>query len=391
MKSKMFLTLGAAAGLALGFGPAGTNTSAQCKGSVSDCAEAKIAKEIALAEVEQAVLATQSQIESAVAQATTHAVTARLTSRITGQISASLARAHALQEQELIAAQAEATRPRISINGEDFSTLDDTGWMGVSTDDVSADRAKELKLNAARGVYVSEVEKDSPAEKAGLKSGDVITEFNGEHVEGVAQFRRLVRETPPGRTVSVTVWREGHSQTLSVTISTYSGQLMDMMKNRIRVAPPRLTWNDSDGPMVATPAPMPPARAFKFEMPSGTFNFDGQMFSMGSTPLIGISGESLSGQLGSYFGAPDGEGVLVREVQSGSPAEKGGLKAGDVITKLNGERVKTLGELQSKLRTKREEKTVQITVVRRGSEVTVTVEPNKPRTPAAPRAHSVIL
>jgi S1-C subfamily serine protease len=79
--------------------------------------------------------------------------------------------------------------------------------------------------------------------------------------------------------------------------------------------------------------------------------------------------------------------VLVREVESGSPAEKAGLKAGDVITKVAGDRVTTLGELQSKLRAKSEEKTVQITVVRHGSETNVTVEPNKPKTiaPAHPR------
>jgi S1-C subfamily serine protease len=110
---------------------------------------------------------------------------------------------------------------------------------------------------------------------------------------------------------------------------------------------------------------------------------------MGMTPSIGISGENLNGQLGTYFGAPDGEGVLVREVQTGSPAEKAGLKAGDVITKVAGDRVKTLGELQSKLREKREDKTVQITVVRRGSETNITVEPNKPKTIAPARARGI--
>jgi S1-C subfamily serine protease len=70
----------------------------------------------------------------------------------------------------------------------------------------------------------------------------------------------------------------------------------------------------------------------------------------------------------------------VENVQEGSPAEKGGLKAGDVITKVDGDRVRTLNEFQSKLREKREDKTVQVTVIRHGTETTVTVEPTKPQT-----------
>ena len=72
------------------------------------------------------------------------------------------------------------------------------------------------------------------------------------------------------------------------------------------------------------------------------------------TPRLGIDAEDLSGELGKYFGAPDGEGVLVREVRSGSPAEKAGLKAGDVIIRVAGERVRTSSDLRANLRAKRE-------------------------------------
>ena len=136
---------------------------------------------------------------------------------------------------------------------------------------------------------------------------------------------------------------------------------------------------------------MPPG-SYTFTTPEGAYAYGfgaGSGFGMGMTPSIGINGENLNGQLGTYFGAPDGEGVLVREVQTGSPAEKAGLKAGDVITKVAGDRVKTLGELQSKLREKREDKTVQITVVRHGAETSITVEPNKPKTIAPARARGI--
>src|SRR6202171_115363 len=73
-------------------------------------------------------------------------------------------------------------------------------------------------------------------------------------------------------------------------------------------------------------------------------------------PRLGIDAEDLNGQLGSLFGAPDGEGILVRSVNSGSPAEKAGIKAGDVITSLNGERIRSVGDLRQKLAAPRGEK-----------------------------------
>ncbi|HET9402516.1 MAG TPA: PDZ domain-containing protein [Candidatus Acidoferrales bacterium] len=250
-----------------------------------------------------------------------------------------------------------------------FQSDDGSGHLGISPEDVSADRAKDLKLNAPRGVYVSEVEEDSPASKAGLKSGDVITDFNGQHVEGVVQFRRMVRETPPGRSVQITVWRDGRSQNVTATLDEGGTSSMILRAiPRVKVAP--------------TPAP----RAFAYSMPEGTIN---NFFSIGPTPTLGISGEDLEGQLGSYFGAPDGEGILVREVMEDSPASKAGMKAGDVITKINGDRVRNLGEMREKLRDKRDEKTIQVTVLRKGAEQTLTVEPKKPQTRTITRGRSI--
>jgi serine protease Do len=107
-------------------------------------------------------------------------------------------------------------------------------------------------------------------------------------------------------------------------------------------------------------------------------------------PRLGIDAEDLAGQLGSFFGAPDGEGVLVRSVNSGSPAEKAGIKAGDVITSLNGERIRSVGDLRQKLAAQHSEKdkdaeskdqdnkdktrTVKLDVLRNKSEISLTVE-----------------
>jgi serine protease Do len=93
------------------------------------------------------------------------------------------------------------------------------GYLGIITQEITADKAKELKLRAVRGVFVSDFAGDSPAAKAGMKKGDVVTEYDGQVVEGMLQLGRLVRETPPGRTVKVSVWRDGRSQNLNVLLS----------------------------------------------------------------------------------------------------------------------------------------------------------------------------
>jgi serine protease Do len=228
-------------------------------------------------------------------------------------------------------------------------------WLGVETHEVTAENAKQLKLPAERGVVVSGVTKDSPAAKAGLKENDVITEVNGQRVEGAAQFRRMIHEIPAGRSAQLTVWRDGRAQTLSATLGKAEER--------------HNTWMNA----------MPGAFAFRMpdvdipEMPP--IDLGGEMALLpGGHPRLGIDAEDIGGQLGSFFGAPDGEGILVRSVNSGSPAEKAGLKAGDVITSFNGERVRSLGDLRQKLAAQTESTTAKIGVLRNKSEVTLSVE-----------------
>lgn len=242
--------------------------------------------------------------------------------------------------------------------------LDENGdsWLGVQLHEVNGDTAKELKLPAEHGVVISSIVADSPAAKAGLKENDVVTEINGQRIEGVAQFRRIIRETPAGRTAQITVWRDGRPQTLTVTL----GKAEDR-RHSLRML---------------TPAPGSPG-TFTFNMPEipmvPPMEWDGRRFLMGGQPRLGIDAEDLNGQLGTFFGAPDGEGILVREVNPGTPAEKAGLKAGDVITSVNGERVRSVGDLREKLAVKRQAKdekdqTVKLGVWRDKSELTLTVE-----------------
>jgi C-terminal processing protease CtpA/Prc len=243
-----------------------------------------------------------------------------------------------------------------------FAAVSDegSGWLGVEIGEVTADKAKDLKLSDVRGVEVIDVEPDSPAAKAGLKEHDVITRYDGQSVEGTVQFRRLVRETPVGRNISLAISRNGATQNVSVELGNRSALMEKKMKGKMR---------DFDG-------------VYALAAPNFDFHMDApEIFSVmdGRTPSLGISAEDLSGQLGAYFGAPEGGGILVREVRAGTSADKAGLKAGDVIIKIDSKPVTSLGELRQQLRNKSDEKSVSLGILRKGSEMSVSIAIEKPQ------------
>lgn len=228
-----------------------------------------------------------------------------------------------------------------------LNSAEDTGWLGIEIGEVSADQAKEFKLPEVAGVLVSEVVPSGPAAKAGLQPNDVVLQYDGTKVEGTVQFRRLVRETPPGRTVSMTVMRDGRETKLSVQV----GNLTDNAETQLREAlPPRML-------------------NFHIEMP--------EMFPA-MTPVLGIEAEDINGQLGEYFHVPGDSGVLIRSVNPGTAAAKAGLEAGDVITHVGDAPVKTVNELREQLREKRDQKNVSLKIVRQGSEKSITVTMESP-------------
>jgi serine protease Do len=241
------------------------------------------------------------------------------------------------------------------------STTDEgSGWLGVEIGEVNAEKAKDLKLAEVRGVEVVDVEPDSPAAKAGLKQQDVITRYDGQAVEGTVQFRRLVRETPAGRSISLTISRNGGAQEISVELGDRSAFYEKKMKGKMRDFGNAYVLSD-------------PNFDFHMDAPLVSGDLDNR------APSLGISAEDLSGQLGDYFGAPNGAGILVREVRSGTAAERAGLKAGDVIVKVNGKPVGLLSELRQQLRDKSDEKTVSLGILRKGSEISVAVAIEKPK------------
>jgi hypothetical protein len=255
-------------------------------------------------------------------------------------------------------------------------------WLGVQIADVDADRGKELGLRDVHGAEVQSVSPGSPAEAAGVKEGDVITEYQGTRVEGVAQLTRLVHETPAGRTASLKVVRGGSTKDLQVTMK---GRDDEDLPGNMHV------WTgegDSDGNMHWMNVPAPPA-------PPGV-DLEGLEERMrglsafgipGGRPRLGIGVDSVGKQLGDYFGLKQEGGVLVTSVAKGSQGESAGLKAGDVIVKVDDEQVTDADDLHRAM-VDRRSKALTLTIVRERREQAIKVPepPEPPEPPATPRA-----
>lgn len=220
------------------------------------------------------------------------------------------------------------------------------GYLGVGVVELTDERVKSLKLKDDQGLEVKLVDENSPAAKAGLKENDVILEVNGKSIEGNSQFQNLIGETAPGTKINLTIWRNGAKQTLSATLDSRPGGFF--------VVGP-------DFPDAAMP-PMPPV-PFNGGSPFPTIP--------GNSPIVGFEGEALSGQLAEFFGVK--EGVLVRSVNAKTPAEHAGLKAGDVVVKVNGTPVTNPREITGLVRSSRR-KAISFTVVRNKKEISLSVE-----------------
>ncbi len=234
--------------------------------------------------------------------------------------------------------------------GESFGYSSDevgTGsYLGVDISDVTSDRVSALKLKDEHGVEVTMVDQDAPAGKAGLKEHDVIMTMNGTTVDSGAQLRRMIRETPPGRIITLGLSRDGQPLTVKV-------QLADRRKEFA-----------SNG------------KGFKFEMPAMP-----SMPPMPDFPTVvvvhssarsGLMVENITSQLGEFFGVKDGKGVLVRSVDKDSRAAKAGFRAGDVIVRVNGLQVHDTSDFTHALRS-RNTTAVNVGIIRDKKEQTLTL------------------
>ncbi len=226
-------------------------------------------------------------------------------------------------------------------------------YLGIDTRDVTHERMVALKLNEERGVEITMVDQDAPAGKAGLREQDVILSFNGQPVEGVAELRRMIHETPPGRTVTLGISRNGQ-----------------MMSVKVQLANRRKLFN-YPAMAVMSGVPNPPGAPENFEMPAMPgFDVPAIDVIVHSSVRGGLMVENLTPQLGDFFGVKNGQGVLVRSVEKGSPAERAGFHAGDVIVKVGSQPIADTSDWRNAMRRQRSG-SVPVGVVRDRKSLTI--------------------
>jgi S1-C subfamily serine protease len=243
-------------------------------------------------------------------------------------------------------------------------------YIGVAVRDVDEADVSRAQLSAVTGAVVDEVRSGTPAAEAGLRAGDVITRFDGERVRSARHFERLVAETPAGRDVEMTVVRAGQNITVSVAPEPAPG-LADIEPLRSLRYSPHFNFGEIEElrRLPETISRSLPDLQFHFQDPGGLV--------LWNRGRLGVGIQDLTDQLGEYFGAP--EGVLVTSVDEDSPASAAGLRAGDVITRINGEAVRTTSDLRRRLNAASGETTITIVRDKREQTVTTTLESGRIR------------
>jgi serine protease Do len=231
-----------------------------------------------------------------------------------------------------------------------------SAYLGVDIMDITSDRLGALKLKEEQGVEVTMVDQDAPAGKAGIKEHDVILTMNGTAIESKTQLQRMIHETPPGRVVAFGLSRDGQAMTIKVQLADRRSEF------------PHLAAKDWDRSK---------DKEFHFEMPQMPNLPDFDVPNIGvvvvhSSMRSGLMVENLTPQLGEFFGAKNGTGVLVRSVEKGSRADKAGLRAGDVIIRVGDQPVHDTSDFTHALHA-RSAGSVSVGVIRDRKDQTLTI------------------
>jgi hypothetical protein len=221
------------------------------------------------------------------------------------------------------------------------------GYLGVWVDDVDKEKADTLKLKEVRGAVITIIDHDAPAGQVGLKVNDVVLGLNGQPVEGAEQLKRMLREIPPGRKVTLEISRDGATQTLIAQLADHK-KMVEGFWTRI-------------GNGTSELLPTVPLQGEGI-LPDGdvpTVHESASIF--GGGLKVGATVEPLSSQMADNLGVPSG--LMVRQVANKSEAAAAGLKAWDVILKVGADSIATLSDWARALRAN-QGKPVQLTVLR---------------------------
>jgi serine protease Do len=232
--------------------------------------------------------------------------------------------------------------------------------IGITVRDLNSEELEKAKLNQAGGALVTTVVEGGAGARAGLRSGDIVTEFDGERVRSARHLTRLVRETAPGRAVKSSVVRDGSRRTVEITPETRNAfaqlpQFGPELERQLRDLPRNFSFNlDPDSLR-------------------GSLRRNGR-------GRLGAALVPLEDQLASYFGVK--QGALVSSVEADSSAARAGLKAGDVITSINGRSVDTVSDVIQQVREAQPGSTLEMTVMRDRKQLTLKAtvpEQSRPR------------
>ncbi len=258
------------------------------------------------------------------------------------------------------------------------------GYLGVNFRDLSEEQVSALQLKEARGAEVTQVDHDGPACKVGLREHDVILQLNGQAVEGAEQLRRMLHEIPAGRTVVVVFVRDGQQQTVNTQLANREELERQAWEQHIPVPLP-------DQPAGGTTSHADRADRGQARASGGLGFFGGRApsaASLGSRgsdhnligtilppAYTGAALETLGPQLAEYFGAATGNGLLVRSIEANSPASTAGLKAGDVVVRVN-QVVVASGSDWMRLMHESKGRPVQVTILREKKEQVISLTPD---------------
>ena len=246
-------------------------------------------------------------------------------------------------------------------NFPEFLLYSAQGYLGVVVGDVDNERANALHLRDAHAAEVVMVDHDAPAGKSGLKVHDVILQLDGQAFDNVDQLRRRLHEMPSGRTVTLLISRDGNRINLTV-------QLCDQAVLQ------QQAWSQH----FSVPEPASPAagQSFLGNVPSGGPAFLDNMIPRAL--YVGADVNPVRTQLADYFGVKSGTGLLVESVDDPSPASRAGLKAGDVVVKVESQQMTSKNDWLKAIRNHRGQ-LVQVTVMRNKQEQVLTMSAGKPK------------
>jgi serine protease Do len=237
------------------------------------------------------------------------------------------------------------------------------GWMGIT-----------ISQNEKGQVVINEVEKDSPAELAKLEAGDIILKLDGQAVTSSAVFSSEIRNRKPGQDVNLEVERQGKTVAVKVKLGEYpEGEAQRELESRF----PGLF-------------PARPFEAPKLRFKPGEALTAPQLKELRRAwPLwenrkyIGVYLEAINKELLDYFGVKGDNGLLVTRLTAGGPAEKAGLKVGDVITGLDGKPVESVSDLSELIQDKKKGDKVKIDFVRNKKPMSLEVEVEEEESPSS--------